>query len=78
MPIKGDEVWEDMEKYLRQPKIDQVGAAYAHAIDEQRNLDNFKDALDNLRNLRNKKTTWVGEYENEMRRDIDDFLEFYS
>ena len=58
-----------------QPSDEELAAAWNDAIELEGQGDRFATALRRLTVLKNLRTTWYGEEENNLRRSIEQYLE---
>ena len=57
-----------------QPTNDELHEAWAAAIHAQGIPGAYGEAMQNLRVLRERRTTWFGERENNLRKSLDNYL----
>ena len=58
-----------------QPTADQISQAWTYAIEAENIGGARSQTLIELKELRDKKTTWCGKYENDLRFSVDRYLE---
>lgn len=78
MDIDGGEILEEMKMYFNQPTDEELHQAWTDAINLEGQSAPFSSAIQKLKELRNKRSTWYGEKENELRRSLNDYLDHYG
>lgn len=75
-----DNVYEKIRKEhgWSQPTNEELHAAWTNAINMEGSGAAFSAALQELTELRNKRSTWFDIEENELRRALNDYLGHYG
>lgn len=60
-----------------EPTADEISRAWTIAIESSDIAGARSESLYNLKQIRDKKTTWIGKYEIDLMFAIDDYLRSY-
>lgn len=63
---------------MNQPTDQELNSAWTNAINMEGSGAAFSSAIQELRRLRNLRTTWYGSSENNLRSSLSKYLEKYS
>jgi len=67
-----------MSREWSQPTDEELHVAWTNAINMEGEGAAFSAAIQELTELRNKRSTWYGSEENELRRALNDYLDHYG
>jgi len=63
---------------MSQPTMTELQIAWTDAIENEDIPTTSLPTLTKLIEIRKKKTTWIGEFENNFRETLDDYIRFRS